>query len=123
MAKQEVLTSISSVIAVIELVQAGSLTTGVETSVTDFVTALVTIVIKITVGIFDADFDAAVTLVTSATNVATLTTIQIDILVQVGEYIRLYKLQYYLQNNILFYVQLKYCQDLQLQLLKWQLLL
>ena len=84
-AKQEVLTSISSVIAVIELVQAGSLTTGIETSVTDFVTALVTIVIKITVGIFDADFDAAVTLVTSATNVATLTTIQIDILVQIGE--------------------------------------
>ena len=85
MAKQEVLTSISSVIAVIELVQAGSLTTGTETSVTDFVTALVTIVIKITVGIFDADFDAAVTLVTSATNVAPLTTIQIDILVQIGE--------------------------------------
>ena len=85
MATQEVLTSITLVIAVIEEVQAGSLTSGTETSVSDLLTALVTIVIKITVGIFDADFDAAVTLVTSATNVATLTTIQIDILVQIGE--------------------------------------
>ena len=59
-----------------ELVQAGSLTSGTETSVTNFVTALVTIVIEITVYIFDADFDAAVTLVTSTTNVATLTTTQ-----------------------------------------------
>ena len=101
MATQEVLTSISSVIAVIEEVQAGSLTTGIETSVSDLLSALVTIVIKITVGIFDADFDAAVTLVTSVTNVATLTSVEIDIVVQVGEYIRLYKLQYYLQNNIL----------------------
>ena len=56
--------------------RAGSLTSGTETSVTNSVTALVTIVIKITVDIFDADFDAAVTLITSATNVATLTTIQ-----------------------------------------------
>ena len=85
MATQEVLTSISSVIAVIEEVQAGSLTTGTETSVSDLLTALVTIVVKTTVGIFETDFDAAVTLVTSATNVATLTTIQIDILVQIGE--------------------------------------
>ena len=56
--------------------RAGSLTSGTETSVTNSVTALVTIVIKITVDIFDADFDAAVTLITSATNVATLTTNQ-----------------------------------------------
>ena len=87
MATQEVLTSITLVIGVIEEVQAGALTTGTETSVSDLLTALVTIVVKTTVGIFETDFDAAVTLVTSVTNVATLTSVEIDIVVQVGEYI------------------------------------
>ena len=123
MATQEVLTSIISVIGVIEEVQAGSLTTGTETSVSDLLTALVTIVVKTTVGIFETDFDAAVILVTSVTNVATLTSVEIDIVVLVGEYKRLYKLHYSITSRIIFHVQLKYCQDLQLQLLKWQLLL
>ena len=80
------LESITLVIAVIEQVIAGTLTSesGEEKTVSELITLLITITSKVSISTFDADFDSAVTIITSDIKVSALTTEETTIFAEIG---------------------------------------
>ena len=84
--QKSALEKITLVIAVIEQVIDGSLTSasGEEKTVTELITLLITIVSKVSISIFDTDFDSAVTVITSDIKVSALTTEQTTIFAEIG---------------------------------------
>ena len=81
-----VLVSITKISTVIESIQNGSLTSGsgTTTASTDIIEALVTIVIKIIMKSYDSSYTEALSLITSVTSVASFTSEESVLLIEIG---------------------------------------
>ena len=78
--------NLTLILTVIEKVQNGSLSSGSETSSTVFISSLITVMNKIVTKSIDDEYYAALFLIISVTNVGTLNTEAIQIVVEIGKY-------------------------------------
>ena len=83
---QAVVANLTLILTVIEKVQNGSLSSGSETSSTVFISSLITVMNKIVTKSIDDEYYAAFFLIISVTNVGTLNTEAIQIVVEIGKY-------------------------------------
>ena len=78
--------NLTLILTVIEKVQNASLSSGSETSSTVFISSLITVMNKIVTKSIDDEYYAALFLIISVTNVGTLNTEAIQIVVEIGKY-------------------------------------